>query len=194
MQINTTPSTPRLDALMAVLSRSARARLFRAAANGVRKLVTAHLRLTARTHHKTAQRLGAEPTGHLREAEKSVAVGSRGFDAHVVIRSPGFRRVFGAFTVRPVIAKALTIPVHAISYGKRVAQLRAEGRVIFRPKGADYLAYSPGPGQVVPLYILAKSVLIPQDRSLLPTDAAMGGAAKEGILGVIRRALEKKGD
>lgn len=148
------------------------------------------------SRHKTADRLGARPTHYLEYASGRSGPGRQttelgkvdAKEINIVIRNtPGLKRAYGPLNIVPRKARALTIPLAAESYGKSVAELRREGHVLFRPKGANILAEETdaprpkgrrgrkGGGQAVaektirPMYALVKRAHVPQDRGLLPT-------------------------
>lgn len=153
--------------------------------------VRKHLRDYAASHHATASRLGAQQTGHLEKAAATMLRESDADSATVSISSPGIRRALGPLTIRPTRARALTIPVHWMAYGKRVGEVR-RSTPVFKLKGRDVLATTID-GRLIALYVLRASVTIPQDRSILPSDEAMGGSVKRGYLGVIRNVVAKTG-
>lgn len=184
--------------LGALLSRSSMLRLNREIGINVREHTADHIARASVTRHKVADRLGAKHTKFLEFAPaRGQLRGGSKFDAPdgkqpftevrdisddgvlvVIGNTPGLRRAFGAITIKPRKAKALTIPLHKIAYAKRVADLRSEGHEIFRPKGTNILAeeVSKGRGkrkktEFRPLYALVKSTTLPQDRGLLPSDA-----------------------
>ena len=67
--------------------------------------------------------------------------------------------------------------------------MRQLGWVLFRPKGRDVLMGTPqGGGEAVPLYLLKKRVEQRQDRTLLPSDAAIGLAASAAVTAMLKRA------
>lgn len=151
--------------------------------------VRKHLRDYAASHHATANRLGATPTGHLEKAAATMLRESDADSATVVINSPGIRRALGPLDIRPKTARALTIPVHWLAYGKRVGEVRRK-HPVFRLKGRDVLA-AKIEGKLTPLYVLRAAVTVPQDRAILPGDEAMGASVKRGYLGVIRNVVQK---
>ena len=151
--------------------------------------VRAHLRSYASSHHKTADRLGAQRTGHLEKAAATMQHTSSPDSASVTINSPGIKRVWGAVTIRPVKAKALTIPIHWLAYGKRVAELQRT-MTVYRPKGTDILAANID-GQLTPLYVLKAAVTVPQDRLILPSNAALGQSVRGGYLFKIRSIITR---
>lgn len=151
--------------------------------------VRAHLRSYAHGHHATASRLGASPTGHLEKAAATMQHWSDADSATVAINSPGIRRALGPLTIRPSRARALTIPIHALAYGKRVGEL-GRSHAIFRIPKTDVLAAEIG-GALTALYVLRASVTLPQERGLLPSQAAMERSVKTGYLARIRSILQK---
>lgn len=153
--------------------------------------VRAHLKRYAATHHASAGRLGAMPTGHLEKAAATMTKTSSADSATVQIASPGIRRALGPLMIRPVRARALTIPIHALAYGRRVAELARSHRV-YRMGKTDVLA-ADIEGVPTPMYVLKAAVTVPQDRSLLPPDAALERSVRLGYLGVIRSIVAKAG-
>ena len=165
------------------------------AAIQVSGLVRAHLEREASTRHASANRLGAEPTGHLQDAAASVEHSVDNAGAAVSIRSPGIRRAAGGYEITPKHAKLLTIPVHRLAYGKRAGELSARGIQLFRPrkKGggkANVLAAILQEGEpMTVLYALRQSVSIPQDRTLLPSDSDLSEAATHGARAVMQALI-----
>ena len=160
-----------------------RRQLFSVAANAVRILVRTHLSRIAPRHHISAHRLGATPTGHIEKGARATQFTASTNGAEVIIPIPGLSRAFRPLTITPRTANALTLPVSSHSYGKRVGELRANGWNIFRPKGKDTLwGKLQDEDDAVPLYVLKKRVQLKQDRSLLPSDAELGGTASKAIL------------
>lgn len=186
---------------MQLLKPSGRHSLFSAAGNAVSKLVNDYLKFTvAPTHHKTADRLGATRTGHYEPRATFAATGS---SATVTIPIPGISRAFKNLSIAPKKAAFLTLPLSSVAYGKRAARVRQLGYTIFRPpaKGAhkagngkfdkykDILMGSKD-GETIPLYLLKKRVEQQQDRSLLPSDAAISQAASSAMAQVMSAYAE----
>ena len=178
--------TPQLDAISRRLEPSARAELHREIATEISETVRDHLRRYALTHHATASRLGARPTGNLEDAGDgdggaSVSATSDSAGATVTVAAPGIRRALGPITIRPRTKAALTIPVAALAYGRSVAYLKNHGYNIFRPKGKNYLAYKENPKSQFStvLYILAKQATLKHEPDLLPTREALTANALE---------------
>ena len=166
--------------------------LFSDVANAVRILVRSHLFRIAPRHHISAHRLGATPTGHIEKGARATQFTASTNGAEVIIPIPGLSRAFGPLTIAPRNAAALTLPVSPHAYGKRVGDLRASGWNIFRPKGKDTLwGKLQDEDDAVPLYVLKKRVQLKQDRSLLPSDAELGGTASKAMLDYIRRKTRR---
>lgn len=153
--------------------------------------------------HKTANRLGATPTGHLERAAQSVTSRADADGAIVGVTSPGISRAFKALEITPKNSKYLTIPATAEAYGRRarsfndlrvqffgkdkLALVKAEQSSLADRKqsGFKYEAASAGLGwkkHRTVYYWLKKSVKQPQDRTLLPSDALYLAAAEEGAI------------
>lgn len=145
--------------------RSARARKMKSfALDAVVDHIRVYIYVYSLTHHKSAQRLGAKPTGHLVKAANSVKREPKGFS----VTSAGFRRAFHDLHIRAKNAPNLTIPINRISYGKWFHELpEAIKEKAFRPKGHDIIAYTEN-RKLVPLYALKKSVIVPREKNLLP--------------------------
>lgn len=176
-------------------------------------VVREYLQSLAQTRHKTADRLGAMPTGHLERAAESVSSDSDASGATVTVTSPGITRAFRDITITPGAGKKyLTIPATAEAYGKRAGAF-SDLRLQFFGKGlmglvkAEQSAIATrarsgfdtqrnsrraplldaGRGDVY--YWLKKSVKQKQDRTLLPSDATLQAAAEEGTLDWLRDFL-----
>lgn len=165
----------------------------------------------AKVRHKTAQRLGATPTGHLERAAESVTSASDAQGATIGITSPGISRAFGPLDIKPSAGKKyLTIPATAEAYGRRAGSFNDLRLAFFRRAGTLLLALvkadqsslatressgygiesKAAKGAKAPLqaaqrpavyYWLKSQVTVPQDRSLLPDDQTYGEAAEDGV-------------
>lgn len=173
-------SIPQLDDIAKRLEPGARAELHREIAAEISETVRDHLRSYALSHHKTATGLGARPTGNLEDAKVDATSDSDG--ATVTVAALGIRRALGPVEIRPQNKQALTIPVAAIAYGRKVSYLEFHGINVFRPKGKNYLATTEGKGKdakVVPLYVLAKRATLKHEPDLLPRKEELAANALE---------------
>ena len=193
MNINVAINTPKLQKLVKALGPTGRKSLNTRAASRLFARVRSHIAGLAATRHTTAMRLGATPTGYFEKAANNTSYAADATTATVTIRAPGFRRVFGDVRVLPVAAKALTIPIHPMAYGKRVYELQREGIQILRPKGKNFLIHPKKDGTFDLLYVLVASALIRQDRTLLPTDDEMSAEAAQGIRNALSEAMQQGG-
>ena len=179
-------STPQLDGIVERLGQASRAELHAEIAGRLQTIVDNHLASYALSHHATAGRLGARPTGNLEKAKVTATSGADG--ATVTVAAPGIRRALGPITIRPRTKAALTIPVAAIAYGRTVAYLKNNGFDIFRPKGKNYLATTEGKGKdakMVPLYILVKRATLKHEPDLLPSQDTLAANALKAARGYI---------
>ena len=181
-------SAYRLDALERI---NANIQSRRAVANGVDeaiKLIRIHLSGLAATRHTTAARLGAAPTGHIRaQAVRRDSINASG--AVISIGIPGIGRAFRDITIRPREARALTIPVHRLAYGRTARDLARDlgsDSPLFKPKGKNYLAAQID-GQLTVLYLLRAAVRQPRDASLLPAMADITTAFRNGYAAALHR-------
>lgn len=160
--------------LALVSSRDTALRMNRAVGNAVLEQTKGFLAQMSVTRHRVADRLGATYTKNFEDApDRTVLVDVSDKGATIAIKNtPGLSRAYHDLHIKPKRVGALTIPVHRISYGKRVADLRGSGHVLFRPKGKNILAEASGKGKnakLRPLYALVKSATVPRDEGLLPT-------------------------
>lgn len=184
-----------LRRVLDVVGPAGKAKLTEAGAYSLYVAVMRHVHAYARVHHASANRLGAQPTGHMEDAVDAISYGPDGNGAaSVTIPIPGFSRVFGDVTVTPKNAKALTLPINSISYGRRAGEMRRLGFTLFKfgkkeggVNGVLY-GYREGDDHIEPLYALKSRVTLRQDRSMLPTDEDMTAAAQDGMIAAIRAA------
>lgn len=179
----------------AVASKGMLREMTRSVASSLLEFVKDHLDEMAATRHKVADRLGADHTRYLEYASGRVAGSETGQTTEItaesdssatisILNTPGLTRAYHDLDITPKKRKSLTIPIDKISYGKRVADLRAkEGRRVFRLGKTNLLAVSDetGKGKARPVYALVKSVRIPRDRGLLPTRAQLVAKGREKI-------------
>ena len=78
---------------------------------------------------------------------------------------PGATRAYGDVLIKPVRARALTIPIHSSAYGKKAADFKD----LFKLKGKNILAQNQG-GHLVALFALAKSAFQKKDSTIMPSD------------------------
>lgn len=182
-----------LRRVLDVVKPNGKAKLTEAGADSLYVAVMRHVHTYARVHHASADRLGAQPTGHFEDAVDSISHGPDGNGtAAVTIPIPGFSRVFGDVTITPKNAKALTLPINSISYGRRAREMRRLGFTLFKfgkkeggVNGVLY-GYRDGDDHIEPLYALKSRVPLRQDRSMLPTDEDMTAAAQAGMIAAIK--------
>jgi len=120
--------------------------------------------------------------------------------ASVTIPGPLLSRAFRDVVIRPKPpGKALAIPIHAWAYGvsPRDWEARRGGRgklisLKFEGHSSGLLAVkTEKKGKLTPMYILVARVRQSQDRSLLPSDAELGEAARDGVMAVVEAAMER---
>ncbi len=141
-----------------------------AVAGNLEELTRSHIATAAQTRHKTAQRLGATPTQYL--LNKAASVEAIGAPGRVLLSVSGeiFKRTFREVTVSAVNAKMLTIPIAAESYGKRAGEFgKLFAFTAKTGKQSSFLARKVD-GKMQFLFLLKRSVVLPQDRGLLPSE------------------------
>ena len=164
----------RIQNILLALKPTPKKQLSSKAMNGVVAYVSNYIYKYSQTHHKSAQRLGATPTGHLEKASRSVRKKGMTFS----VTSAGFRRVLQPLTIKAKNKPYLTIPINKISYGKWFRQLPPTIKArAFRPHNTDIIAYKNKHTKgFIPLYALKKSVVVPQEPKLLPTKGQIARA------------------
>jgi hypothetical protein len=141
--------------------------------------------------HKTADRLGASPTGF--RARNAQALQATSDSTQAILRIPrrtGLGRAFQDIVIVPGAGRTyLTIPGDARTYGKVVRDF-PEGTFKF----AILYAHRPFPvllfvsdGKVA--YWLRRRVLQKQDRTLLPSDDAMREVARRSAVSYLTSAV-----
>lgn len=164
--------TPFLARLSAGLTDTARIHRYIAARaeQGTRE----HVRREAPSRHATAGRLGAKPTGHLERASESIESGADATTATVRFpRATGLHRAFQDLVILPKAPKKfLTIPVNARAYGRRAGEFADLFALRVGPRETLVLAQKVATGDTLEImYLLVPSARVPQDRTLLPSDA-----------------------
>lgn len=187
-----------LSRFFEVVGPSGRRNLYSAAASAVCALVRSHIASESTVRHSSAQRLGASPTGHLSKGARAITFAADQEHGEVVIPIPGISRAFHDVEIVPTRASRLTIPINALSYGRRVRELQSLGWIMFTPpKGhdkEDILFGSRGKGknrEVVPLYVLKNHVKQKMDKSLMPSQSDISTAAARAIYFELKRCVEK---
>lgn len=141
--------------------------------------------------HRTANTLGATPTGHLEDAYQGIEGTGTTDGAELLV--PGatrLRAAFGKYVLTPQNgSKYLTIPAHRDAYGKRAGEFDDLFFMRVGPKRTPVLArrvegtkddsLRTRPGQrrearrftqAEVMYVLAASATIPEDKTLIPFD------------------------
>lgn len=190
-----------LQRVLDVVKPHGKAKLTEAGSYSLYVAVVRHLKAYASMHHDSASRLGARPTGHIDNAVDSISYETNGDGtASVTIPIPGISRAFGDLHIRPKNARALTIPINAVSYGVRAPELADRGWSLFTlparaGQGAGILfGRRDGMPSAIALYLLRGYADIPQDRSMLPTDDEMVDAVQEGMMSAISSAMRRYGE
>lgn len=139
--------------------------------------------------HRTANKLGAAPTGHLEDAYQAIDAVSDADSARLLIPSHSrLRAAFGGYTIKPTKKKFLTIPIAAEAYGKRAGEfddlfvMSRPGKALMlarRDKGDSQRGFMRArtyqnrrnrdrDANIKPLYLLLPSADIKGDETLIP--------------------------
>ena len=191
IEINDSEVKKLLNSLRSIMTQRMMRDICRSVGINVREHFSDHIARASVSRHKSADSLGAEHTKYLEfavargqmrsESDYSPKDGegkpfievqdvNPGSVAVVIGNTPGLERAFGPMTITPKRARALTIPINKIAYGRSVKEVEDKGFDIFHPKGTRILAASDGKDGVIPLFVLCGKVTIPQDTGLLPTE------------------------
>lgn len=129
-----------------------------------------HGRENVPNNHRTANRLGASPTGHLARAYREIESRNDASSASLLIpRASRLRAAFGGWVQRPGPGKQfLTIPVAAEAYGKRAGEIPDLVFMRVGPKKTPILARPNADGGITTYYFLAREVEIQEDPDLIP--------------------------
>lgn len=167
--------------------------ILQAAARVIRRLLQRHFR----EREKTPNALGGRRTHWWAAASRATQIASvTDTEAVVSISQPGMAlKVYGG-VVRPVQAKALTIPIHAEAYGRRARTVELlTGMKLFKvkPKGSKntFLARSTGDDQIRLLYLLASSAKVRPDPNALPNRSQMEREALAAAEAQLLRAMDR---
>jgi hypothetical protein len=162
---------------------------------GVKQFTQDYLRKLKR--HRTAERLGARPTGHHARSANVLEAEHDNEEARLVIpRNTGLGRAFGFVVLRPTGGrKWLTIPAHARTYGRGVRDF-PEGTFQFTTLFANrpfavmrFTKSGPGYQKGDVAYYLRKMVYQKQDPTLLPSDAAFREVGRRAALSYLSREV-----
>jgi hypothetical protein len=179
-----------------ILSRNRLRDMSACVADTLARKISAYIGRRAPTRHKSAARLGAKPTGVLefiagnpsRSRGGGIIEGvERNGEAVITIDGvPGISRAFHDLHITPKKAKALTIPINAMSYAKSAADMERMGWRLFVPrrkggKRSGVLMGQRGSRRVA-LFAFAQSVTIKHDPYLLPSRHLMSEWANKAAI------------
>lgn len=145
--------------------------------------------------HRSAERLGASPTGHHAKAAASVEARSDDDQALLVIpRRTGLGRAFSDVVIRPGSGrKYLTIPAHQTTYGRHVRDFAEDTFHFAAIKSWRVflaLVFTSGPYKGEVGYWLKREVKQKQDRTLLPSDEGYAGVARRASIEYLTNLIE----
>lgn len=161
----------------------------------VRRFIVAKFTELGETRHDTADRLGGEQTGFIRDLAQNfdqastVTVDDDGVS--ISMRHPIISRAFHDVTIVPTHSQFLTIPVDGKAYGHRAGEFA--GLILIRSQttGNLFLAERPENKGDHPnaLFLLVKSVEQKQDRSLFPSDDEINASAALGATRALKAII-----
>lgn len=187
------------------LSRSALRGIAQKVSDAVARKLSAYIGRRAPSRHKSALALGAKPTGILEFAEGNPAHSRgggiiRGYEsgggAVVTVENvPGIARAFKDLDIYPRRAKALTIPISAVSYSKTAGELEKLGWRLFVPRrrrsgGRSKVLMGKKGSQTIPLFAFARHVHIRRDAQLFPQRRILAAWANEAACIALKESME----
>lgn len=169
--------------------------VLRNAGQHLAQCIRRHMRRLAATRHGSSAALGAKPSNHFKATDVLDPV-VRNDAVEVAVATPGISRAFHDIDIYPKEASALAIPLHASAYGIQPREINDRGTYqLFRitRKGTTEkgnVLYRNEDGQLIPMYALTQHVHQEQDRTLMPSDEEMIGAAMKGAKSAIKEILK----
>lgn len=145
-----------------------------ASVRGVEVLIIDHLR--KKNDGTQPNRYGLPKTNYYAEASNNVAAGVSGNKVNVEIDHPGISLHYEGGTVYPK-KKALAIPIDPAVAGIWPSEYSRDHKLFKTPGGALGDAKT---GKI--LYILLPKATIPEDKTVLPTDAEIFGAVENALM------------
>lgn len=145
-----------------------------ASVRGVEELIIEHLR--RKNAGTQPNRYGLPKTNYYAEASKNVAAGVSGNKVNVEIDHPGISLHYEGGTVYPK-KKALSVPVDPAVAGIWPSEYSRDHQLFKTPGGALGDAET---GKI--LYILLPKATIPEDKTVLPDDAAIFNAVENALM------------
>ncbi|GAA5137401.1 hypothetical protein GCM10023213_14020 [Prosthecobacter algae] len=142
-------ATPTLKDLQNTLNDAGKLQLRKAIAARLETLLRSHVVAASKTRHKTATRLGANPSNYLAKRADTVesqVTGNADGLIRLTIYGDIFARVDGPVNVRPKRAKSLAIPAIAGAYGRRPREIGGLRLVVFLDAKKAALAKVTGDG------------------------------------------------
>lgn len=174
-------ATPAINTIVNSMTGPGRQLMHERIANEERILITNYINEVVAQRHDTAERLGASPSGFWEGFGNNVITSADESRATISLNHPGIGRAGHDVTITPGPGKKfLTIPVIAEAYNQRAYRVPGlvaitngdKGVLIMPEKGSKF-------GTV--WYLLVASVTQRQDRTLLPDDDELLGAARLAI-------------
>ena len=145
-----------------------------ASVRGVEALIIEHLR--KKNDGTQPNRYGLPKTNYYAEASKNDAAGVSGNKVNVEIDHPGISLHYEGGTVYPK-KKALAVPVDPAVAGIWPSEYSRDHQLFKTPGGALGDAET---GKI--LYILLPKATIPEDKTVLPDDAAIFNAVENALM------------
>ena len=156
--------------------------------------VREYVQREAETRHATAERLGAQPTGHLTRAANQIdAEAGREEITLKFPRTTGLQRAFGNLTILPGSGRQyLTVPAHKDSYGRRAGEFPDLVFTLIKEK-FPALIWTNGARVGTVAFWLIRKATIPKDRALLPSEGQFGELLGLGVQNWFDAATAKRG-
>lgn len=167
--------------------------ILQAAARSVRRDLQRHFR----QRDRQANALGGRRTHWWARVAQSTQIASvTDQQAVVSISEPGIGMKVTGGVIRPVEAKALTIPLHPEAYGRRAKTVEmVTGLPLwrYRPKkgGPTFLAQTLNDDQIRIMYVLKSMARVKADPNALPDQATMDRNAAQAAEAQLKAELDR---
>ena len=194
VQLHFKDETERVKRLKQAMSPGVRSRIVPVATRRVFNFIQRHFASYARTHHASADALGAPHTKHMERAARDMSHEANAEVGHVILGMAGIGRARHDVDIVKK-DRRLTLPIARESYGRSAREMEEKfgkgSLFVFRSKaGNAILAAQKRQGKrriTLPLYVLKDRVHQRQDPSMLPSEEAIS----EETHAALRECIDK---
>lgn len=194
VQLNFKDDMERARRLREAMSPGVRARIVPVATRRVFNFIQHHFASYAKTHHASADALGAPHTKHMERAARDMSHEANAEVGHIILGMAGIGRARHDVDIVKK-DRRLTLPIARESYGKSARDMEdkygPKSLFVFKSKAGNLiLAAQRKQGKkriTLPLYVLKDRVHQPQDPTMLPSPEDIS----EETHAALRECIEK---